>query len=625
MKTSREQLEKEKRLNANLLLAAKKNNVQLIEPLIKKGANIETKDVDYGRTPLMIAAENGKTEAMSILLDMGANINARDDYGYTALTNAIMAQEMESIKLLIREKADIETKIKEDFSRTPLMIATEHERTDIIQILIEAKANMEAHDSQDKTALIIAVEKENIESAILLMNGGADTVKPLKIVKSILKNRTKNKKSTAPKETLQELQKLLEEQKEINKDSNSHLLTAIENGDLKYVSRYTKPRTDNKKNIRTLSKHLFDQLNSAIEANSNNEQYPSLKITFKSFLNDNTITTDLNHPTRDYSEIYQIASTIFDVFSKDPKHLIWAEEIAEKKINDGCADQPLLTVAEIATIIPIVQADGTLNKIRATKQHRALNIITNLAQDINKESFYPIPTECLPETILSAYKEVHEELLTERLIPQPWLGAPEQVIVNDDLPAANKHLLQKIASKACEIAETLIDVSDEKLIDYAHGGSLKTAWSLIAFPEEMLKIRQAAIKDINILQESHELTFKIKRSGTQEKKTSALTTEELPTLDLKLSKEEYKKYSAEEKNIIKHYSTLTNEERSARYKEIKDKTNKTIWDKSKALAMEALPKSLAAEEPRSESANDRPSSGLTSVRAKTLLPEGRTR
>jgi len=60
-------------------------NIQLMELLLSKGANLEWQD-SRGKTPLILAAQSGKEKSVRFLLQHGADINARDKEKKTALT-----------------------------------------------------------------------------------------------------------------------------------------------------------------------------------------------------------------------------------------------------------------------------------------------------------------------------------------------------------------------------------------------------------------------------------------------------------------------------------------------------------------------------------------------------------
>jgi ankyrin repeat protein len=61
-----------------LMCAAEFWHTEIVSLLIELGADIHAKD-DDGKTALMSAAESGHTEIVSLLLDLGADIDAKDN------------------------------------------------------------------------------------------------------------------------------------------------------------------------------------------------------------------------------------------------------------------------------------------------------------------------------------------------------------------------------------------------------------------------------------------------------------------------------------------------------------------------------------------------------------------
>src|SRR5947199_3234073 len=53
--------------------------------LAKDGVEPDSKDTEYGRTPLSWAARNGHEAVVKLLLDKKADVDAKDNYGLTAL------------------------------------------------------------------------------------------------------------------------------------------------------------------------------------------------------------------------------------------------------------------------------------------------------------------------------------------------------------------------------------------------------------------------------------------------------------------------------------------------------------------------------------------------------------
>ena len=68
-----------------LMLACQNGHTEIAALLIEKGADKEAKD-NLGWTPLMAAAcQNGHTEIAALLIDKGAHKEAKDNNGWTAL------------------------------------------------------------------------------------------------------------------------------------------------------------------------------------------------------------------------------------------------------------------------------------------------------------------------------------------------------------------------------------------------------------------------------------------------------------------------------------------------------------------------------------------------------------
>jgi ankyrin repeat protein len=59
-----------------------------------------------GDTPLHIAAIRGDVKAIGLLLDLGADINARGENGYTALHYAVAQERPDVVRLLLGRGAD---------------------------------------------------------------------------------------------------------------------------------------------------------------------------------------------------------------------------------------------------------------------------------------------------------------------------------------------------------------------------------------------------------------------------------------------------------------------------------------------------------------------------------------
>ena len=104
-------------------------NIDICKLLIEKGANLDAKD-SMGYTPLYWAVLFSRIEIVQFLCDYGASVEARDNLGCTPLFLAVMRDDLPIVKELIERKADINARVNgqtvlgwaKEFRRGPEMI-----------------------------------------------------------------------------------------------------------------------------------------------------------------------------------------------------------------------------------------------------------------------------------------------------------------------------------------------------------------------------------------------------------------------------------------------------------------------------------------------------------------------
>jgi ankyrin repeat protein len=169
-------------LDEQLYRAASEDRLDAIQPLLKKGANIEARCADsvvqpYAtddtkRTPLMAAARNGNIDVLQLLLKKGANIEARDDNNNTVLIAAATAGQTEAVKQLLKNGANINA--EGAMGETALAAAAEEGKTDVVQVLLDKGADIEATGNvANGTALVLAAKNDHADIVQLLLYKGA--------------------------------------------------------------------------------------------------------------------------------------------------------------------------------------------------------------------------------------------------------------------------------------------------------------------------------------------------------------------------------------------------------------------------------------------------------------------
>lgn len=100
----------------------------------------------YGRTALHGASvEAGSEEAVELLLDYGADVDAKDKYGNTPLHDAAKYGNISICKLLLGYGADIDAANK--WGQTPMHVAAFERQEEVFDFLIRSGADDGAKDN----------------------------------------------------------------------------------------------------------------------------------------------------------------------------------------------------------------------------------------------------------------------------------------------------------------------------------------------------------------------------------------------------------------------------------------------------------------------------------------------
>ena len=157
--------------NYFLRLASLDGNVDRVRFLLTFGANPNAVE-EGGWTALIVAAQEGHAEIVKMLLAAGANPNAARDNGVTALIWAGQKGYPEVAKSLLAAGAN--PNMANEKGETALIVAVYNGRPEIVKILIDADTNLEAARYDGRTALMVAGHEGYSEIAKILLAAGAN-------------------------------------------------------------------------------------------------------------------------------------------------------------------------------------------------------------------------------------------------------------------------------------------------------------------------------------------------------------------------------------------------------------------------------------------------------------------
>ncbi|MDZ4063421.1 MAG: ankyrin repeat domain-containing protein, partial [Coriobacteriia bacterium] len=152
-----------------LFAAAASGGADVVEALIARGVDVDSRDGD-GDAVLYVAAGNRNLEAVKSLIAHGADVNSTGRIA-TALLAAALVGDAEIASLLLEAGANTEARMPN--GDTPCMVAAGHGHAQLLRLLIEYGADVNARDNDGDGALMYATSKGQTEAAAVLIGHGA--------------------------------------------------------------------------------------------------------------------------------------------------------------------------------------------------------------------------------------------------------------------------------------------------------------------------------------------------------------------------------------------------------------------------------------------------------------------
>jgi len=138
------------------------NKPKAAEWLLAKGADVRIGDSN-GKTPLLHASTWGHTKIITTLLQKGADLTVVDTAGDQPIHSAARNGRKEAVELLLAKGAEVNA--RGCSGETPLHCAASRNKAEVIKLLLANRADKSIQTREKKTALMIA-EKQNYAESI---------------------------------------------------------------------------------------------------------------------------------------------------------------------------------------------------------------------------------------------------------------------------------------------------------------------------------------------------------------------------------------------------------------------------------------------------------------------------
>jgi ankyrin repeat protein len=150
-----------------------KGNLAALKELVEGGADPNTVIGEgmVATTPLIKASWEGRRDIIKYLLSKGANVNAHNGDGQTALMQTVVRGFDDVVEVLLAAGADV--KARDSRGMTAFVLAADNAGLEIADVLIKHGADPDSVDLSGITALMTAADQGNEEVVRYLVKAGA--------------------------------------------------------------------------------------------------------------------------------------------------------------------------------------------------------------------------------------------------------------------------------------------------------------------------------------------------------------------------------------------------------------------------------------------------------------------
>jgi len=157
----------------------KEEQREIVLALLKKGANVNAK-IDKngalwhkGDTPLILSSMRGDLDVVKILIEYGADVNAKNDYGESPIMAACWMDEIDIVKYLLEKQADINLKTKGAENALLYCMKSDKEKLELVRLILDKGLDVNSKNDRGFTPLMYSCIFGNYQTVKLLLERGA--------------------------------------------------------------------------------------------------------------------------------------------------------------------------------------------------------------------------------------------------------------------------------------------------------------------------------------------------------------------------------------------------------------------------------------------------------------------
>lgn len=158
-----------------LYLAAHNKNMEALRILLlQPDIDVNVLNGPHHELAIHTACSQDLPDAVELLIENGSQLDIKDSLGHTPLFNATFACSLGCMDLLLKADKNVDAFITDNLGNTLLHISASRDFSKAVPLLVQHGIPIDQHNQRGLSPLAVAVSLGNLETAIKLINSGAD-------------------------------------------------------------------------------------------------------------------------------------------------------------------------------------------------------------------------------------------------------------------------------------------------------------------------------------------------------------------------------------------------------------------------------------------------------------------